>query len=87
MKQGGTSQNSSQAGGQKILLCCVIPNLDFTTGAKQKPIKLQLEASGTKEIICPDSVIRRVFSDGREQDVTPEQLSSPVKHPVPQDKD
>ena len=36
--------------------------------------------SGTKEIIFPDSVIRRVFPDGREQDVTPEQLSSPVKH-------
>ena len=43
--------------------------------------------SGTKEIIFPDGVIRRVFTDGREQDVTPEQLSSPVKHPMPHGKD
>ncbi|KAL0022199.1 hypothetical protein WJX77_005364 [Trebouxia sp. C0004] len=43
--------------------------------------------SGTKEIIFPDGVIRRVFTDGREQDVTPEQLSSPVKYAMPQDRD
>ena len=43
--------------------------------------------SGTKEIIFPDGVIRRVFTDGREQDVTPEQLSGPVKYPMPEDRD
>ncbi|DBA71704.1 TPA: hypothetical protein ACH3X2_001153 [Trebouxia sp. C0005] len=42
---------------------------------------------GTKEIIFPDGVIRRVFTDGREQDVTPEQLSGPVKYPMPEDRD
>ena len=39
--------------------------------------------NGTKEIIFSDGVIRRVFTDGREQDVTPDQLSSPVKYPMP----
>ena len=43
--------------------------------------------SGTKEIIFPDGIIRRVFTDGREQEVNTQQLSSPVKHPIPEDKD